>query len=205
MNRGEACQQRIRSGITHLRRHRITHRRARLRHDIRQHVVVRVIRNNLNTGRLGINRARITVGIRLKRRGALQVTGEILRNHQRKIVGALLHAVDGLLAGRNLTPIKRAGVQEILLHFGTGIHLLTGRIRRALILNHEGTHDAVHVAVGVPVAVQVQGAVQQGDAGHRNEHQNRQNTAGQALKLNKSNTQNSHSYSFSAVFWVLGF
>ena len=167
VNSREASQQRIRRRITDLLRHRITHRSARLRDNIRQHIVVRVIRNDLNTRRTRINSARLTVSIRLERTGTLQITGEILRNHHRKVIGAVLHAINSLSAGLDLTPIKRASIQQVLLHVRTGIHLLTFRILSALILNHQGTHNAIHMAVSIPVTVQVQGAVQQRNAGHR--------------------------------------
>ena len=170
MNSREASQQRIRRRITDLLRHRITDRSARLRDNIRQHIVVRVIRNDLNTRRTRINSARLTVSIRLERTGTLQIAGEILRNHHRKVIGALLHALDSLSTSLHLTPIKRASIQKILLHVSAGIHLLTLRIRRALILNHESTHNTVHIAVSIPVTVQVQGTVQQRDAGHRKQH-----------------------------------
>ena len=205
MNRREASQQRIRRRITDLLRHRITHRSARLRDNIRQHIVIGIIRNDLNARRTRINSARLTVSIRLERTGTLQITGEVLRNHHRKVIGAVLHTLNSLSASLHLTPIKRASIQQGLAHISTGVHLLTFRILRALILNHQGTHNAIHMAVSIPVTVQVQGAVQQRNAGHRKQHQNRQNTAGQALQLNECNTQNSHSYSFSAVFWATVF
>ena len=198
MNSREASQQRIRRRITDLLRHRITHRSARLRDNTRQHIVIGIIRNDLNTRRTRINSACLAVSIRLERTGTLQITGEIFRNHHRKVIGAFLHTFNSLSAGLHLTPIKRASIQKVLLHISTGVHLLTFRIRRALILNYQGAHNAIHIAVRIPVTVQVQGAVQQRNAGHRKQHQNRQNTAGQALQLNECNTQNSHSYSFSA-------
>ena len=110
MNSREASQQRIRRRITDLLSHRITHRSARLRDNIRQHIVVRVIRNDLNTRRTRINSARLTVSIRLERTGTLQITGEVLRNHHRKVIGAVLHALNSLSASLHLTPIKRASV-----------------------------------------------------------------------------------------------
>ena len=155
MNSREASQQRIRRRITDLLRHRITHRSARLRDNIRQHIVIGIIRNDLNTRRTRINSARLAVSIRLERTGALQITGKILRNHHRKVIGAVLHAFNSLSASLHLTPIKRASIQQVLLHVRTGIHLLTFRILSAFILNHQGTHNAIHMAVSVPVTVQV--------------------------------------------------
>ena len=110
MNSREASQQRIRCRITDLLSHRITHRSARLRDNIRQHIVIGVIRNDLNTRRTRINSARLAVSIRLERTGALQITGEVLRNHHRKVIGAVLHALNSLSASLHLTPIKRASV-----------------------------------------------------------------------------------------------
>ena len=110
MNSREARQQRISRRITDLLSHRITHRSARLRDNIRQHIVVRVIRNDLNTRRTRINSARLTVSIRLERTGTLQITGEVLRNHHRKVIGAVLHTLNSLSASLHLTPIKRASV-----------------------------------------------------------------------------------------------
>ena len=156
VNGREACQQSVRRLIPHLGGHGIPHSCSRLRHDVGEHIVIGVVRDNFQPGGLRVNGTGVAFLIRFERAGTHEPGREVFRNHERKIIGPVANALDGLITGLYALPVEGSRIQQALFDIRTGVQIVTGGIFRTLVFHHECAHNTVHIPVGIPVAVQVQ-------------------------------------------------